>query len=252
MKNEGQLTLELNVRTAEQQKHIDDYLTARENDLKYQVDIIKKNYQTLSLAGFDQTEDLKYETEILSVTREINIGTYNHRDEVEITFDVVKGGVVILRDDIDTKDGEPKIVKKDTWFTLSSDGKIECSGLVGSYRSVKFETLVRKLKDHNENIKAQLENLTKQLSNTQKAINELNDEFPQAISIDEKQEWISSGPRYGGYTKELIEVRFEDGSHVTFEVLSSGEKRIFKVYDIEEEALTKQDKLNRLTQRIKI
>ncbi len=53
--------------------------------------------------------------------------------------------------------------------------------MVGSYRSVKFETLVRKLKDHNENIKAQLENLTKQLSNTQKAINELNDEFPQAI-----------------------------------------------------------------------
>ena len=146
---------------------------------------------------------------------------------------------------------EPKIVKKDTWFTLSSDSKMECSSLVGSYRSVKPETLVRKLKEHNENIKAQLENLTKQLSNTQKAINELNDEFPQAISIDEKQEWISSGPRYGGYTKELIEVRFEDGSYVTFEVLFSGEKRIFKVYDIEEEALTKQDKLNRLTQRIK-
>jgi hypothetical protein len=80
----------------------------------------------------------------------------------------------------------------------------------------------------------------------------LNDEFPQAISIDEKQEWISSGPRYGGYTKELIEVRFEDSSYVTFEVLSSGEKRIFKVYDIEEEALTKQDKLNRLINRIKI
>jgi guanylate kinase len=124
--------------------------------------------------------------------------------------------------------------------------------LVGSFRSVKLETLVRKLKEHNENIKAQLENLTKQLSNTQKAINELNDEFPQAISIDEKQEWIRSGPHYGGYTKELIEVRFEDGSYVTFEVLFSGEKRIFKVYDIEEEALTKQDKLNRLTQRIKI
>jgi hypothetical protein len=180
MKNEGQLTLELNVRTAEQQKYIDDYLTARENDLKCQIDIIKKNYQTLSLAGFDQTEDLKYEIEIVSVTREINIGTYNHREEVELRFDVVKGGVEILLDDIYTKDGEPKIVKRSTWFTLSSDGKIECSSLVGSYRSVKLETLVRKLKDHNENIKAQLENLTKQLSNTQKAINELNDEFHQA------------------------------------------------------------------------
>ena len=250
MTNEGQLTLELNVRTAEQQKQIDSYLVARENDVKSSVDILKKNYRTLVDAGF-YSEDIDFKFDIVPITREVNFGTYNHREEVELTFDVVQGGIRILRDEIDTKDGEPKIVKRDTWFSLSSDGKIECSALVGSYRSVKFETLIRKLKEHNENVKAQLENLTKQLSNTQKAINELNDEFPQAISIDEKQEWISSGPRYGGYTKELIEVRFEDGSYVTFEVLFSGEKRIFKVYDIEEEALTKQDKLNRLTQRIK-
>ena len=96
-----------------------------------------------------------------------------------------------------------------------------------------------------------MENLTKQLSNTQKAINELNDEFPQAISIDEKQEWISSASRRGGYTKNVIEVRFEDGSYVTFEVDTKGEKHIFKVYDIEEEALTREDKLNRLTNRLK-
>ena len=249
MMMEKQLTLELNVRTAEQQNHIDSYLVARENDVKSSVDILKKNYRTLVDAGF-YSEDIDFKFDIVPITREINVGTYNHRDEVELTFDVVQGGVKLLRDDIDKKDGEPKIVKRETWFTIS-DGKIECSSLVGSYRSVKPETLVRKLKEHNENIKAQLENLTKQLSNTQKAINELNDEFPQAISIDEKQEWISSGPRYGGYTKELIEVRFEDGSYVTFEVLFNGEKRIFKVYDIEEEALTKQDKLNRLIQRIK-
>ena len=250
MTNEGQLTLELNVRTAEQQKQIDSYLVARENDVKSSVDILKKNYRTLVDAGF-YSEDIDFKFDIVPITREINVGTYNHREEVELTFDVVQGGLKLLRDEIDTKDGEPKIVKKDTWFTLSSDSKMECSALVGSYRSVKPETLVRKLKEHNENIKAQLENLTKQLSNTQKAINELNDEFPQAISIDEKQEWISSGPRYGGYTKELIEVRFEDGSYVTFEVLFNGEKRIFKVYDIEQEALTKQDKLNRLINRLK-
>ena len=251
MTNEGQLTLELNVRTAEQQNHIDSYLVARENDVKSSVDILKKNYRTLVDAGF-YSEDIDFKFDIVSVTREVTVGpNYNDRFEVELTFDTVQGGVKLLRDDIDTKDGEPKIVKLETWFTILSDGKMECSILVGSFRPVKPETLVRKLKEHNENVKAQLENLTKQLSNTQKAINELNDEFPQAISIDEKQEWISSGPRYGGYTKELIEVRFEDGSYVTFEVLFSGEKRIFKVYDIEQEALTKQDKLNRLIKRIK-
>ena len=249
MTNEGQLTLELNVRTAEQQKQIDSFLIREENDMKARIASMKNQYRILVDAGF-YSEDIDFKFDIVSVTREVTVGNYSDRFEVELTFDTVKGGVKLLRDDIDKKDGEPKIVKRETWFTIS-DGKIECNNLVGSFRPVKPETLFRKLKEHNENVKAQLENLTKQLSNTQKAIRELNDEFPQAISIDEKQEWIRSGPRYGGYTKELIEVRFEDGSYVTFEVLFSGEKRIFKVYDIEEEALTKQDKLNRLTQRIK-
>jgi len=248
MTNEGQLTLELNVRTAEQQKQIDSFLIREENDMKARIASMKNQYRILVDAGF-YSEDIDFKYDIVSVTREVTVGNYNDRFEVELTFDTVKGGVKLLRDDIDKKDGEPKIVKRETWFTIS-DGKIECSNLVGSFRPVKPETLFRKLKEHNENVKAQLENLTKQLSNTQKAIRELNDEFPQAISIDEKQEWIVQ-VRYGGYTKELIEVRFEDGSYVTFEVLSSGEKRIYKVYDIEEEALTKQDKLNRLTQRIK-
>jgi hypothetical protein len=249
MTNEGQLTLELNVRTAEQQKQIDSFLIREENDMKVRIASMKNQYRILVDAGF-YSEDIDFKYDIISETRPINVGSYSDRFEVELTFDTVKGGVKLLRDYIDTKDGEPKIVKLETWFTIS-DGKIECSSLVGSYRAVKPETLVRKLKEHNENVKAQLENLTKQLSNTQKAINELNDEFPQAISINETKDWISTGSRYGGYTKELIEVRFEDGSYVTFEVLFSGEKRIFKVYDIEEEALTKQDKLNRLINRIK-
>ena len=86
---------------------------------------------------------------------------------------------------------------------------------------------------------------------SQKVIRGLNNEFPQAISIDEKQEWISVASRRGGYTKNVIEVRFEDGSYVMYEVDTKGEKHIFKVYDIEQEALTGEDKLNRLTNRLK-
>jgi hypothetical protein len=62
---------------------------------------------------------------------------------------------------------------------------------------------------------------------------------------------LVSSSRRGGYTKNVIEVRFEDGSYVSYEVDTKGKKHIFKVYDIEEEALTKQDKLNRLINRVK-
>ena len=249
MTNEGQLTLELDVRTAEQQAKIDSYLTARKNEVERQIASMTNQYRILVDAGF-YSEDIDFTYDIESVTREVNLGPYSDSYQVELTFDVVKGGVSLFRDKIDTKDGEPKIVKTNTWFT-TGDGKIECSSLVGSYRAVKPETLFRKLKEHNESVKFQLKNLTERLSNTQKAISELNNEFPQAISIDEKQEWISVASRRGGYTRNVIEVRFEDGSYVSYEVDTKGQKHIFKVYDIEEEALTKQDKLNRLINRVK-
>jgi len=249
MTNEGQLTLELDVRTAEQQAKIDSYFISVEDEVKRQIAFMTNQYRILVDAGF-YSEDIDFKYDIESITREVNLGTYSDPYQVELTFDVVKGGVKLFRDEIDTKDGEPKIVKTNTWFT-TGDGKIECSSLVGSFRAVKPETLVRKLKEHNESVKTQLEYLTERLSNTQKAISELNNEFPQAISIDEKQEWVSSASRRGGYTKNVIEVRFEDGSYVTFEVDTKGEKHIFKVYDIEEEALTREDKLNRLTNRLK-
>ena len=249
MTNEGQLTLELDVRTAEQQEKIDNYLVARKNEVERQIASMKNQYRIFVDAGF-YSEDIDFKYDIESVTREVNVGTYSEPDKVELTFDVVKGGVKLFRDEIDTKDGEPKIVKTNTWFTIG-DGKIECSSLVGSFRAVKPETLARKLKEHNESKKFQLENLIERLSNTQKAIRELNNEFPQAISIDEKQEWISVASRRGGYTRNVIEVRFEDGSYVMYEVDTKGEKHIFKVYDIEEEALTREDKLNRLTNRLK-
>ena len=246
---EMQLELELGVRTAEQQAKIDNWSVAKKNELERQIASLTNQYRILVDAGF-YSEDIEFKYDVESVTHEVNLGTYSEPDKAELTFDVVNGGVRLFRDYIDTKDGEPKIVKQQTWFVFV-DGKIECSSLVGSFRAVKPETLVRKLKEHNESVKTQLEYLTKQLSNTQKAISELNNEFPQAISIDEKQEWISSASRRGGYTKNVIEVRFEDGSYVTFEVDTRGEKHIFKVYDIEEEALTREDKLNRLTNRLK-
>ena len=249
MTNEGQLTLELGVRTAEQQEQIEKFLTRQKQSVEQDLIRITKQFNTLIDAGI-RIEDILNDAEVVQVTREVALGNYSDRFEVELTFDVVKGGVKLFRDEIDSKDGEPKIVKVNTWFTIS-DGKIECSSLVGSFRAVKPETLVRKLKEHNESKKFQLKNLTERLSNTQKAISELNNEFPQAISIDEKQEWISVASRRGGYIRNVIEVRFEDGSYVMFEVDTKGEKHIFKVYDIEEEALTREDKLNRLTNRLK-
>ena len=200
MTNEGQLTLELDVRTAEQQAKIDKFLASREDEVKRQIASMTNQYRILVDAGiYSEYIDFKYD--IVPVTHEVNLGTYSEPYLVELTFDAVKGGVNLFRDEIDTKDGEPKIVKTNTWFTLSGS-KIECSSLVGSFRAVKPETLARKLKEHNEWKKTEWEIFTKHLVNTQKIIRELNNEFPQAISIEEKKEWINSTSRI----KKVIEL----------------------------------------------
>ena len=97
MTNEGQLTLELDVRTAEQQEKIDKYLALRENEIKLKVAFFKNKYQTLVDAGF-YSEDIEFKYDIVSETHEVNLGTYSDPDKVELTFDVVKGGVKLFRD----------------------------------------------------------------------------------------------------------------------------------------------------------
>ena len=161
---EMQLTLELDVRTAEQQKKIDNYLVSRKNEVERQIASMKNQYRIFVDAGF-YSEDIEFKYDVESVTREVNLGTYSNPEPVELTFDVVKGGVKLFRDEITIKDGEPKIVKQQTWFAFV-DGKIECNSLVGNFRAVKPETLARKLKEHNESKKFQLENLIERLSNT--------------------------------------------------------------------------------------
>ena len=68
MTNEGQLTLELGVRTAEQQAKINSYLVARKNEVERQIVSMTNQYNTLVNAGF-YSEDIDFTYDIESVTR---------------------------------------------------------------------------------------------------------------------------------------------------------------------------------------
>ena len=52
MTNEGQLTLELDVRTAEQQAKIDSYLVSRKNEVERQIASMTNQYRIFVDAGF--------------------------------------------------------------------------------------------------------------------------------------------------------------------------------------------------------
>ena len=72
MTNEGQLTLELDVRTAEQQAKIDSYLVSRKNEVERQIASMTNQYRIFVDAGF-YSEDIDFKYDIESVTREVTI-----------------------------------------------------------------------------------------------------------------------------------------------------------------------------------
>ena len=149
----GQLELDLGLLTAEQQQHIDRFLADRKRNVEYALSESKRKTDLLLAAGFRNGIDFKNTVEVEDVT-EVHEFTTNWRtDEYfnhEVSYQRANGDVFLKAIRCEVEDGAIKEYERSSWFSLHSDGKIECSTIVGSYRAVKAETLLRKLGEYNE------------------------------------------------------------------------------------------------------
>jgi len=120
------------------------------------------------------------------------------------------------------------------------------------YHSVlpQIRTILDKIDDKNVAAKEKLSSLIVKDLNFNVAISQLNHEFPTATSVEKRDEWISTGNYRNSYSKEVIVVKFANDSSIMFEVDYKGEKRIFKVYDVEEAKMTNEQKVERLVKRV--
>jgi hypothetical protein len=253
MKTEGQ-QLEMFL-TVEQEQTIERYLNNHDFHFRNQKGDAEKKSQFLIENGFIEGEHFENTfTFEENVTETVSLGgrwDKVEEFETEVTITKYQGGVFLLHDVVSGKDGERQIVKKSTWFSLTSEGKIECSSIVGSYRAVKPATLLRKLVEQNEATKDQLVFANRKDIHFNSAIDTLKLEFPNASSIIKGNEWVRSSNWKSTYNVDVITVAFEDGSYIQYDVNSfSGEIKIRKVYDVVIETLTSQDKVNNLKNRL--
>ncbi len=142
-----------------------------------------------------------------------------------------------------------------TWIAskstdLYSDKKIESYQIVGSSRAVKPKTILDKIDEKNVAAKNQLSSLITKNLNFDVAISQLKHEFPTATSIEKRDEWITGSNWKKSYSKEVIVVKFANDSSIMFELDYKGEKRIFRVYDVEELKMTNEQKVERLVKRV--
>jgi len=241
--------------TVEQEQTIERYLNNHDFHFRNQKGDAEKKSQFLLENGFIEGEHFENTfTFEENVTETVSLGgRWYDVEEFETELNVTKyqGGVFLLHDAVGEVDGERQIVKKSTWFSLTSEGKIECSSIVGSYRSVKPATLLRKLVEQNEAVKDHLKFANQKDKHFNNAITTLKLEFPNSVGVGRSSEWVRTYNLRNSYNVDIVTVTFVDGSYIQYDVNNyTGEIKIRKVYDVVVENQTLQDKVNNLKNRL--
>jgi Fe2+ or Zn2+ uptake regulation protein len=253
MMNEGQ-QLEMFM-TGEQYQAMERYVAGQNKDTEHRIASVERQLNVLLGAGLIEGVHFKNNFTVEeNVTETVSLGGrwYDVPEfEAEVTYNKSEGGVFLLYDMVVMEDGVREVVKKSTYFNLTSEGKVECYTIVGSYRAVKPETILRKLGEMADAAKTKLKFTNQKDKHYDNAIAKLKLEFPNAVSVTKSQDWVSTRNYRNSYYVDLVTVAFEDDSHIQYDVNDfTGEIKVRKVYDVVVEKQTLQDKVNNLKNRL--
>ena len=250
----GQLELNLGLLNTEQQEKVDRFLADRKRNVEYALSESKRKTDLLLAAGFRNGIDFENTVEVEDVT-EVHEFTLNWRTdetfEHEVSYQLTKGDVFINTIRCEVEDGAVKEHERKVWFSLHSDGKMECSTLVGSYRAVKPETLLRKLGEYNEQQRYYAEARLKRANQDDAALAKLQELYPHATITKKEHVYESTYSGYGRSGVKRIVVEFKDGSSTNFATDYKGDLECTSVFDVERDNLSNWDKATIVSQRNK-
>jgi len=248
----GQLTLDLGLLSAEQQQKVDRFLDDRKRSVTAQLAYAKRKVEALQAAGFELGKDFENTTEVIDVVdHEYEFQLDWRNDDLNfihsVSYQDVKGDVFIKATRCEVEDNCIVYKAQSVWFTLTTENKIECSTLVGSYRAVKPETLLRKLGEYNTQQVYYAEAKLKRIIQDDAALKQLQELYPHA-TILKKEHVYESNQRYS--VKRIV-VEFVDGSYANFANNYKGELECTYVFDVERGNLSNWDKVTIVSQRNK-
>ena len=246
---EGQLTLDLGLLTNEQEQYVADFIESQKRSVERSLAHIERKVQALVNAGFRLGVDFDNTVEVVDHINEDREFGYSWRHDnftANVTYQSTTGDVTIRKRRLMLDENDlPTSTTSDRWFSLNSDGKIECSEFVGSYRAVKPETLFRKYQEFNETQVRNLQYKKEERIKERQLITELTKMYPNTeVKMEESYEG-------GRYTRRRAMVKFEDGSYANFYKDYNGKLECSYVYDSEYVELTNMEKANIVSQRNK-
>jgi len=193
--------------------------------------------QLLLGAGFIKDVNFVNNFQVKTDTRNVSLGSdyRNNRFEVEVTHDVIEGslrlkGFSFYAGNLDQKEFS---------IDLEKD-KVQCTAIQDQYRYIKPATLLEKLTIHNSRQVEMYENYVRKNALKGKVIKKYQKLYPNA-TVEVKQEYS----KYSG-TFDVLEVKFESGSYVQFQLNTYQNKEIFyKKYDAQLEKMSVEELLNK-------
>ena len=241
MKNVGQqLDLFAGVLfTEEQEQMIAEYKERCVKNALYYKNQNESLEQLLLGAGFIKDVNFVNTFKIKTETRNVSLGSdyRNNRFEVEVTHEVIEGDLRLKGFSFYTG----SLDQKEFSISLEKD-KVQCSAIQDQYRYIKPATLLEKLTQHNTRQVEMYENYVKKNALKGKVIKKYQKLYPNA-TVGITQEWS----KYSG-TFDVLEVKFESGSYVQFQLNTYQNKEIFyKKYDAQLEKMSVEDVLNKFS-----
>jgi hypothetical protein len=239
MKNVGQqLDLFAGVLfTEEQEQMIAEYKERCAKNALYYKNQNECLEQLLLGAGFIKDVNFVNDFKVKTETREITLGNTwkNNCFETEITHEVTEGSIRLKGFSFYAGN----LDQKEFSIDLEKD-KVQCTAIQDQYRYIKPATLLEKLTIHNSRQVEMYENFVKKNALKGKVIKKYQKLYPNA-TVGVIQEWS----KYSG-TFDVLEVKFESGSYVQFQINTYQNKEVFyKKYDAELEKMSVEDVLNK-------
>jgi hypothetical protein len=231
--------------TADQQIQVDNYIINQNKNITSQ-EIENQRIELLLVnAGFIKGAHYKNDFKSSTTTRKVTLGySYNQTQfDVEVTAKMYTGGIVLLgkRFDLSTKE------LRDATFNFDvQKDKLQSWGIQDQSRYVKPNTLLTKLLEHNEKEKQRFEEYNKTTALLNATLNKYKTLYPSAT--------VTSGRDYAKYygSFDVVKVEFESGSFIEFRIdIYNDRDVIFKKKDVEYEALSVEELLERFLKQVK-
>lgn len=221
----SQLEFDFKILSKEQEERVGRFVSISANDVVEKEHEVYTIENMLTEAGFVKGVDFENTFKRLGlVTETKSFGYGEDKFETEVTFEDYKGDIVIKYQYFNRSKNQ---ITNENGFIRREGNKLECTSITSQYRAYKPTSLLQKLKDNNAQAQYDFKSHNQKLSILNHTLEKYKTKYPNAqVGVTEDYS------RYRG-TYTLVQVKFENGSYVSFELGHENDKeRIHTVRDV--------------------